>query len=86
VNDAYTAAKCLCRCAILAGKDARLDEARRKELADSYANGALAQLRQAVARGYKNAAQMKQDPALQLLRAREEFLKLLADLEGNPKE
>ena len=71
---------------MLADKDAKLDETKRKALAQGYADQALAQLRQAVARGYKDAAHMKQDPALEPLRAREEFRRLLADLEGKPKE
>ena len=55
-NDAYNAACFLCRCVTLADKDARLDMARRKELTTGYADRALALLRQAVARGYKDAA------------------------------
>jgi tetratricopeptide (TPR) repeat protein len=85
-NDAYAAARFLGHCVTLADKDAQLDEAKRKELAKSYADGALAQLRQAVAHGYKDAARMKREPALEPLRAREEFRKLVADLEGKPKE
>ncbi len=81
-NDTYNAACFLCRCATLAGRDGRLDGARRQELATSYADRALALLRQAVARGYKDAAHMKQDADLRPLRGREEFRKLLAGLEG----
>src|SRR5262249_11766289 len=54
-NDSYYAASFLCHCARLADKDAQLAEARRKELARSYADQALALLRQAVAHGWKNA-------------------------------
>jgi tetratricopeptide (TPR) repeat protein len=84
--DSYNAACWLCHCVTLAGKDAQLVEAKRKELAQRYADLALAQLRQSVARGYKDAAHMKQDTDLEPLRAREEFRKLLADLEGKKKE
>ena len=42
--------------------------------------------RQAVQNGYKDVAHMKQDPTLEPLRGREELRKLLADLEGKPKE
>ena len=38
------------------------------------------------AAGYKDAAQMKKDTDLDPLRAREDFKKLLAELEGNEKE
>ena len=79
-NDSYDAAGALARCVALADEDARLDEARRRELARGYADRGLALLRQAVARGYKNAARVKQDPDLQPPRAREEFQKLLAEL------
>ena len=47
---------------------------------------ALALLRQAVVRGYKNVAHMKKTPDLDPLRARKEFHKLLADLEAKTKE
>jgi hypothetical protein len=70
----------------LAGKDGQLVEAKRHELAQRYADLALAQLRQSVARGYKDAVHMKQDTDLEPLRAREEFRKLLAELEGKKKE
>jgi hypothetical protein len=70
----------------LAGKDGQLAEAKRRELAQSYAERALALLRQAVERGFKDATQMKQDPDLEPLRTRKEFQKLLAVLEGKTKE
>ena len=67
---------------MLADKDAALAQAKRKELAQGYADRALAQLRQAVARGFKDADRMKQGPHLEALRARPDFGKLLAELEG----
>jgi tetratricopeptide (TPR) repeat protein len=82
VNDTYNAASFLSRCATLTDKDARLDEAQRKELAQRYVDQALMLLRQAVARGYKNAARMRGDPSLEPLRARQEFQALLAGLDG----
>ena len=39
-------------------------------------------LKQAVAKGYKNVAHMKQDRDLDPLRDRQDFKKLLAELEG----
>ncbi len=85
-NEAYTAASFLCRCVGLAAEGARLDDAGRKELTQSYADRAMAMLQQAVAQGYKDAAHMRQNPDLEPLRAREEFRKLLANLEGKAKE
>ena len=85
-SNTYNAAGWLCRCLRLADKDARLVDAERKKLARNYAEQALALLRQAVAGGYKDVARMKQDPDLEPLRAREEFRKLLVDLERKPNE
>ena len=42
----------------------------------------MAWLHRAVAAGYKNAEQMKQDKDLGALRVREDFKKLLAELEA----
>jgi hypothetical protein len=47
-----------------------------------YAARAVELLRQAVARGYKNLAHMKKDRDLDILRDREDFKKLAADLEA----
>jgi serine/threonine protein kinase/tetratricopeptide (TPR) repeat protein len=80
-RDSYDAACFLSRCVTLADKDASLPEAKRKELAQSYTQQALALLQQAVTRGFKDAAHMKKDPDLEALRPREEFRKLLAELE-----
>jgi serine/threonine protein kinase/tetratricopeptide (TPR) repeat protein len=85
-NDAYNAACYLSRCATLADKDAGLDADRRAELAQGYAGRALELLRLAVARGYKNAARMKQDPDLEPLRTRDEFKALVAELEEKRKQ
>jgi hypothetical protein len=72
----------------LAAKDAKLPDAQRKELANSYADRALEALRQAVTRDYKDAANLKKDPDLDPLRGRDDFQKLLAELEAavRPKE
>jgi hypothetical protein len=73
-------------CVTLVNKDAQLGEANRKELAQKYADRALALVRQAIARGFKDAERMQKDPRLEPLRTREEFKKLLAKLEGKTKE
>jgi serine/threonine-protein kinase len=86
--DAFKAAGLLSRCVPLAERDSKLPEGQRKELAQSYADQALAALRQAVAKGYKDADHLKKDPDLDPLRGRDDFLKLLAELEAaaRPKE
>ena len=42
-------------------------------------------LRQAVKAGFQDAAQMAEDPDLDPLRGREDFKKLLADLQASKK-
>ena len=49
--------------------------------ADAEADRAVAWLKQAIAAGYKNAAHIKKDPDLDPLRSREDFKKLLRELE-----
>jgi serine/threonine-protein kinase len=80
-DDAYKAAGFFCRCSALAEKDTKLPQARRQELAGSYAEQALAALRQALAKGYKDLANLKKDKDLDPLRSRDDFRKLLAKLE-----
>jgi hypothetical protein len=84
-KNAYQAAGFLCRCRALAEKDAKLSEAKRKELMQSYSNNALTALRKAVASGYADAAKMKQDKDLEPLRSREDFQKLLSEVEAKQK-
>jgi hypothetical protein len=84
--DLYDAAAYLCHCVTFAHKDGQLDQAKRKALADNYADRTLALLQQAVARGYKNVAGMKQDPHLEPLRARPEFKALLVEVEKKVKK
>jgi hypothetical protein len=83
--DTYGAGCLMARCITLAEKDAALPEAKRKELAESYAQQALALLQEAVKIGYKDLARMKKDPDLESLRQREEFKKLLAELEAGSR-
>jgi eukaryotic-like serine/threonine-protein kinase len=54
--------------------------------ADAEADRAMVSLRQAVAAGYKNAAQAKQDKDLDALRDRGDFTKLVTALEAGPPE
>jgi tetratricopeptide (TPR) repeat protein len=52
------------------------------EQKEKYAARAVELLHQAVQKGYKNAAHLKKDTDLDALRSREDFKKLLADLEA----
>jgi serine/threonine protein kinase/tetratricopeptide (TPR) repeat protein len=78
-NDAYDAAGLFCACAAMAEKDNHPDEV------EHYAKRVLALLRLAVARGFKDVDRMKKDSRFGPLREREEFKKLLVDLEGKAK-
>ncbi len=80
-NDTYVAACMTCNCVELAARNTGLDEIRRNELAASYTERALALLRDAVARGFKDTEQLRENPDLKPLRRREEFRKLIAELE-----
>jgi hypothetical protein len=54
--------------------------------AQFYADRAMATLKAAVAKGYKNLAQMKKDTDLDPLRQRDDFKKLMAELEAKAPE
>ena len=51
-----------------------------------YGDAAVAMLRAAVAKGYKDAAHLKQDKDLDALREREDFKTLLGGLEAGKKD
>jgi hypothetical protein len=66
-------------------KHDKLDDKHRKEAAQFYGDAALRLLREAVSKGYKDVAHMKRDTDLDPLHQREDFKKLIAELEGNGK-
>ena len=76
------AAWTLARCVPVVEKDDKLDEAKRRAEMQFYADQAMAMLRDAVAKGYKNADDMKTDKDLDPLREREDFKKVVAELEA----
>src|SRR5262249_39617871 len=80
VHDVYNAACYLARCVPLAERDTQFSETQRKEQAQTYADRAMATLRQAVQNGFKDVAHMKKDSDLDPLRQRADFQKLLAEL------
>jgi hypothetical protein len=84
-RDAYNSACLFAGCARLAATDDRLSERERKERSSAYGDRALAALRQAIDRGYKDLAKMTKDTDLEPLRARADFQKLLAELEAKAK-
>jgi serine/threonine protein kinase len=76
-----SAASILASCTEAAAKDVRLPEEKRKETAQAYAGQAVEMLRQAVARGYADVDSLNKESAFAPLRSREDFKKLLAELE-----
>jgi tetratricopeptide (TPR) repeat protein len=72
---------CVCAVASAAVRDAKSPGADVVQLAEEYAARAVELLRQAVAKGYKEAAHMKKDKDLDALRDREDFKRLVAELE-----
>jgi tetratricopeptide (TPR) repeat protein len=84
-GDAYDAAGFLSGCIPIAAKHQRLDDQQRKESAQFYTDAALKLLRDAVSRGYKDVVHVKKDTDLDPLRQRDDFQKLVAELEGKGK-
>ena len=81
-DDAYHAACALALCIPIVAKHDKLNADERQAAVQFYGDEAMKLLRDAVAKGYKNAAQMKADRNLAPLRGRDDFQKLLAELEG----
>jgi hypothetical protein len=83
--DAYNAACFLSRCIPIVAQHDKLDDKQRQEAAQFYGAAAMKLLREAVSKGYKDVARMKQDTDLAPLRQREDLQKLVAELEGKGK-
>jgi tetratricopeptide (TPR) repeat protein len=85
-GDAYDAACVLSRCVPIVAKHEKLDYPQRREAAQFYGDRAMELLREAVSKGYQNVPHLKKNTDLDPLRQREDFQKLLADLEGKVQE
>jgi tetratricopeptide (TPR) repeat protein len=83
--DAYDAACSLSLCIPIVAKHAKLDNKGRKEAAQFYGDAAMKLLRDAVRKGYKDVAHMKKDTDLAPMRQREDFQKLVAQLQRKGK-
>jgi tetratricopeptide (TPR) repeat protein len=84
-GDAYDAACFLSQRVAMVAQHDKLDDKQRREAAQFYGDAAMKLLRDAVSKGYKDVVHMKQDIALDPLRQREDFQKLVAGLERNGK-
>jgi serine/threonine-protein kinase len=83
-EDAYNAGCYLATCVGLVGKDPKVAQTRRPELAKQYADRAMAHLRQAVEKGYRDLAHLQGDSDLAPLRQRDDFKALTAALGAGP--
>ncbi len=84
-TDAYDAAWFLSQCIPIVAKHDKLDDRQRKEAAQFYGDAAMELLRDAVSKGYKDVARLRNNAALAPLRQREDFQKLVAQLEEKGK-
>lgn len=84
--DTYDIACALVLCVPIAEQDQRLSESERRDQARTYADRAMALLRQAVAQGYRDAEHLKGDTDLAALRGRDDFRKLLAEMEATRRD
>jgi tetratricopeptide (TPR) repeat protein len=80
--DACEAACFLCRCIPIVANHDKLDDKQRKEAVQFYGDAAMKMLREGVSKGWKDVAPMKKEPDLDPLRQREDFKKLIVELEG----
>jgi hypothetical protein len=80
-GDAYLAACLFSRCVVLAEMDSSLPQARRQERAKTHGDRAVAALREAVAKGYADVANVRKEKDLDPLRQRPDFQKLIAELD-----
>src|SRR5262249_52503031 len=81
----HRAAELLARCVPLAEKDVRLPEDQRRSLTQAYADQAVGLLREAVAKGCTDAAQLTKPKAFDPLRSRADFQELVRTLEEKVK-
>jgi hypothetical protein len=81
--EAYDAAAALAQCVPVVDKDEALSPEQRQQQAQFYAERAMAMLRHAVTKGFKDVTQLKKDKDLDPLRKRDDFQQLLAELEAN---
>jgi tetratricopeptide (TPR) repeat protein len=82
----YNIACVFSRASAAVDRDGKLSPAKRARLKVRYADRAMGLLRQAVAEGWRHPQAIKEDRDMEPLRAREDFQKLLAELEAKSKE
>jgi serine/threonine protein kinase/tetratricopeptide (TPR) repeat protein len=83
--DAYDAAGFLSRCIPIVTRHDQLDDRHRQEAAQFFGDAAMKLLREAVAKGFRDVPRMNKDAAFEPLRQRDDFRKLVADVDGKGK-
>ncbi len=76
----------LAQCMPIVEQDDKLAAPRRQAEIAFYADQAMATLRDALAKGYKDADRMRTDKDLDPLRSREDFKMVVAELEAKVKK
>jgi tetratricopeptide (TPR) repeat protein len=84
--DAYDAACSLSRCVPIVARHDKLDDKHRKEASQLYGDAAMKLLREAASKGWKDVAHMKKDTDLDPLRERQDFKKLVAELQAKAEK
>jgi tetratricopeptide (TPR) repeat protein len=79
--DIYNLACIYSRCFESAGKDSKLSNPERNELQEQYGGRTTASLRRALAIGFRNTPVFRTDPDLQAVQDRDDFKKLLKEVE-----
>jgi serine/threonine protein kinase len=79
--DAYFAACFLSRCISIVAQHEKLDEQGRNDAVQFYGDAAMKLLGDAVSKGYTDVLNMKKDANLAPLRQRDDFQKLIAEME-----
>jgi serine/threonine protein kinase/tetratricopeptide (TPR) repeat protein len=84
-GNAYEAGCALARCIPIVKSDTTLDVAMRGAAMQFYGDHAMAMLRDALAKGFKDAARMKKNPDLRPLYEREDYKTFVAEMETKQK-
>ena len=81
-GNAYDAAIGLIQCVAIVETHEQLDDEGRRAAVQHYCDSALALLREAVTKGFKNTAILKKELLHKHLHAREDYQKLVVELES----
>ncbi|MCX7699610.1 MAG: tetratricopeptide repeat protein, partial [Gemmataceae bacterium] len=83
--DAYDAASFLCECIPIVTQSDQLDEVRRRQAGDMYADEAMKLLQHAVEKGFDDIQRLKSQPLFGPLHGRKDFHELLGRLARPPQ-